>query len=168
MIRTVPILLLLLALLGAASLRAATALPAPRIIDLRAWYYASGTQDRAQTLLWWQPEGVRVQRQAELSRDGLVRVRVLVSGGIDEDDEGTVNWLSLVFRDNSGAEFELPTERRQTRAGTKDVCWRIPREFAAGPVELEVLAWSERSDGPSRSMEPADRSGWLKLGRVVD
>ena len=167
MLRSWPLLLLTL-LLSAVSLSAAPALPAPRIIDLRAWHYASGPEDRAQTLMWWQPEGMRVQRQGTLSRSSLVRVRVLVSGGIAEDDEGTVNWLSLVFRDQQGAEFELPPERRATRAGTKDILWRIPPEFAAGPLELEVLAWSERSDGPSRSMTPADRSGWLKLGRVVD
>ncbi len=167
MLRSWPLLLLVL-LLSATSLSAAPALPAPRIIDLRAWHYASGPEDRAQTLMWWQPEGMRVQRQGTLSRSGLVRVRVLVSGGIAEDDEGTVNWLSLVFRDRKGAEFELPPERRATRAGTKDILWRIPSEFAAGPLELEVLALSERSDGPSRSMTPADRSGWLKLGRVVD
>lgn len=168
MTRLVPVLLLVLTLLGAASLSAAPALAPPRLVDVRVWYYASGTQDQARTVLWWLPEGRRAENPDLFTQGGLLRVRVLVSGGLDEDRSGTLNWLSLVFHDSNGAEFELPLERRETRAGVKDVCWRIPLECAPGPLHLEVLAWGERPQGPSRTMTPVDRSGRLELGRVAD
>ena len=162
--------LFLLALLwaGASALQAQARLQAPRLLDVRVWYYASGTQDPPVSLAWWQPDGNRLERQVELSRQGLLRVRALVSGGIDEDDSGTLNWLSIVFRDKSGAQYELPVERRETRSGVKDLYWRVPQGFPSGPLEVEVLAWGERGTGPARSSTPADRSAWLKLGHVVD
>ena len=68
----------------------------------------------------------------------------------------------------AGAQYELPVERRETHSGVKDLYWRVPQGFPSGPLEVEVLAWGERGAGPARSSNPADRSGWLKLGHVVD
>lgn len=168
MTRLAPVLVVALLLFGAASLSAAPALAPPRLVDIRVWSYASGSQDRPQTVLWWLPEGLQAERPDTFTHGGLLRVRVLVTGGLDEDRDGTLNWLSVVFHDAAGAEFELPLERRETRAGVKDVCWRIPLECAPGPLHLEVLAWGDRPQGPARTMSPADRSGRLELGRVAD
>ncbi|MGI5845466.1 MAG: hypothetical protein ACOX9B_15025 [Candidatus Xenobium sp.] len=168
MSRLAHLFIAVLLLFGAASLSAAPVLAPPRLVDIRVWSYASGSQDSAQTVLWWLPEGLQADRPDTFTHGSLLRVRVLVTGGLDEDRNGTLNWLSVVFHDATGAEFELPMERRETRAGVKDICWRIPLECAPGPLHLEVLAWGDRPQGPTRAMSPADRSGKLKLGRVAD
>lgn len=144
-------------------------IPPPKLQDVRIWYYPPGKRVKPVSLLWWQPGGVKVQRRIDMSRKGCLRVRVVVSGGFEEDEKGNLlNWTSIVFRDDNTNRIDLPHEMRATANGIKDIYWRYPANFVTGPLEVEVAAWAGRTPVVSLNTGVADRTNWFQLGRVVD
>lgn len=89
--------------------------PAPRILDVRVWYYPPEGK-RPALVLWWEPRKIRYQRRATFSRRGIFRVRAVIRGGIPTlrgDRWEVVNWVSIVFRDANSNLFDLPYEARR-------------------------------------------------------
>lgn len=172
--RTAALLVLLAALLGLAGDAGATpspsppSMPPPRLQDVRIWYYPPERGARPVTLLWWQPENLRIQQRRDLSRRGRIRVRVAVSGGFEEDERGTLNWISAAFRDDNTSLFDMPHDLRETRGGVRDIVWRVPQVFAPGPIEVAIAAYGGRTPVTAAKARPADRMDWTLLGRVVD
>lgn len=171
--RCLAVLVLLLATLlgGAFAARASEGppkLPKPKLQDIRVWYYPPGARTKPVTLLWWKPERIMVQRRIQMKRKGMLRVRVLVSGGFEEEPQGPLNYVSLHFRDDTTTLFDTPHELRPTHNGIKDLTWRIPYTFAAGPMEIEVVAWSARTPYTTLGVGAADRTNAIVLGHVVD
>lgn len=96
--------------------------PAPKIMDVRVWYYPTA-KSKPQLVLWWAQTGeqadprtgrvdattrkAKMYRPGTFSRKGIFRVRARIEGAMLAEGRPT-NWVSIVFRDSASNLFDLP------------------------------------------------------------
>lgn len=161
-----PALLTLLTLLAwltcssVAPALARLALPPPTLQDVRVWFCPADGR-APQLVLWWTPSALRARNKAPLERGGRLRIRALVSGGLEEGPAGVRNRVTLTLRDGRGETRALPVGQREIWGGVLDKLWRIPERCPAGELALRVELASRPEGGGAGPGSP-----WLGLGAL--
>lgn len=150
--------------LGLVGLALAEGPPAPKLKDVKVWYYPPTGKPVA--LVWWQPDKLPVSnRHFRFDRGGRFRTRVEMEGGFVKDGR-VVNFVTIAFRDTNSNMFQLPISQSLVEGPVKDVFWSPPTRFASGDMDFQVALWNDVLPKVSLDTSIVDRTDFLMLGRL--
>ncbi len=135
----------------------------PRLTDVKLWYYPP--EGKPVTVVWWQPDNLKIAKRSSYSRRGRFRIRAEMKGGFLQDGE-VVNFLSIVFRDQNSNMYQVPNDQALVRTGVKDIYWSPPVRFASGDMDFQVAVWNAPLPKTTLDTSIVDRTEFLLLGKL--
>ncbi len=112
----------------------------PRLVEARVYHYSHG---QPYLVKWWTIEDLKIDRELIFpAGPDTFRVRLRLQGQ---------GWVRMAFRDGQMYVHELPEDQGYVSDGVKDFYFRVPKDFAAGPISLSISLRDYRGVEVSRT-----------------